>query len=93
MKNDDVIAQKKASLLSTLDVMEEYYLNRGTTFIAGDQPTIADLLAACDVSQLHLVDFSMDGRPLLKAWFDNMRKLPHYDTVHERMMSRKVASF
>lgn len=91
-KNEELIAEKKQALLASLDVMEEYYLRDGE-FISGDQPTIADLMAACDVAQLHLVDFSMEGRPKLKAWFDRMRKLAHYDDVHQTIMARKKSSF
>ena len=72
----------------------------GGPFINGfDRPTIADLMAYNEISQieqLHIASFS--DMPVLAAWLGRMRALPEHDTVHKsifkmgEMRLKKIAS-
>ena len=90
------IAEGKATFLKALSVLEEFFLSRGTLFIAASHPTVADLLAACDLAQICMIEdsgFSIESFPKLKAWFNTMRSQPHYEALHEAVMSRKKIEF
>jgi len=78
-----------------LKVLESIWLGaNNTTFLVGNQMTIADILLACEIEQLALLD-AVSGAPKMvellapynkvTTWLDNVRasSQPHYDDVHK----------
>ena len=43
-----------------------------TRYLCGDEKTIADLSAACELDQTRYIDLSLDAYPKTKAWLHNM---------------------
>mmetsp|Transcript_1035 Transcript_1035/g.1405 ORF Transcript_1035/g.1405 Transcript_1035/m.1405 type:complete len:93 (+) Transcript_1035:358-636(+) len=43
-----------------------------TEFLCGDQMTIADISAACELDQIHFIGWSLDKWPKTKAWLAKM---------------------
>ncbi|XP_039268310.1 glutathione S-transferase theta-1-like [Styela clava] len=67
-----------------LDQFENIFLKK-KKFIAGDQLTIADLLAACEIMQPTCSGRDvLAGRPVIKAWMDRVRNAtnPYFDEAH-----------
>ncbi len=51
-------------------------------FLAGAQPTLADLSAFEEVAQLEMVPFDLGSWPNVRRWTADMKALPHYATPH-----------
>ncbi|XP_055688001.1 glutathione S-transferase theta-1-like [Lutzomyia longipalpis] len=68
------VRKLEAQLNNTLDIMENTWL-KCNSYIAGEQFTIADVFAACDIEQPRICGFNpLDSRPKLTAWFDRVKK-------------------
>lgn len=75
----------KNQLSTTLDLIESVFLAK-QDYIAGDDLTLADLLAACELTQPSAAGLDIfEDRPVLKAWMDRvqMRLQPHFDEAHQ----------
>ena len=73
-----------ATLTRALGALDTGWL-AGSTFLAGDSVTIADMAAYAEIGQLqpgftNLYDF--EPFPNLRRWMDAMRRLPAHDDVH-----------
>ncbi|XP_058444854.1 glutathione S-transferase theta-1-like [Malaya genurostris] len=78
--------QFKTQLETCLDFIEQEYLGTGSKFLVGDEISVADLLAACEIEQPKMAGFDpCAGRPNLTAWMDRVRKAtnPYYDEAHK----------
>jgi len=67
-----------------LDQLENVWL-KDTPYIAGQNISVADVLAACELEQPTMVEYDVtEGRPRLAAWWTQVRAQcqPHYDDVH-----------
>uniref|UniRef100_A0A7R9ZE42 Glutathione S-transferase n=1 Tax=Pseudictyota dubia TaxID=2749911 RepID=A0A7R9ZE42_9STRA len=63
-------------------IFQDAFLSR-SKFIAGESPTIADLLAYTEIAQVNqAMGFSYVGLPRLQTWLNEMSHLPHHDDVH-----------
>ncbi|XP_055712180.1 glutathione S-transferase theta-1 [Phlebotomus papatasi] len=72
-------------VVTTLDAIENIWLEK-TPFLAGNEVTVADLWAACEIEQLTLTPYDFrKGRPRLTAWLEKVRSSsnPHYDEAHK----------
>mmetsp|Transcript_49166 Transcript_49166/g.73071 ORF Transcript_49166/g.73071 Transcript_49166/m.73071 type:complete len:269 (-) Transcript_49166:542-1348(-) len=90
--------EEKAALQHTMFIVakrfQDCFLHRGTKYIAGDTPTIADLLAYPELAQVpqvlgydyhfysHNNNKDNDDLSRLRQWLDAMSQLPHHDDVH-----------
>ncbi|XP_065198131.1 glutathione S-transferase theta-3-like [Sycon ciliatum] len=95
-RDDALIADRRVDFHKALDVLEQYFLARNTAYIATEHLTVADLLAAPEVAQIHMIDdatFTLDKHPKVKAWFERMRALPDYQSIHEQVLQRKKIDF
>ncbi|XP_053640277.1 glutathione S-transferase theta-1 isoform X2 [Cherax quadricarinatus] len=82
--NTRKVEEYQNKLETTLHQFETVWL-KDRPFIAGDQLTIADLLAACELEQPSMADYDVrEGRPLLTAWFNRVKEAlqPEYDEAH-----------
>jgi len=76
----------EAKLKDSLQLVEKW-LKEGKGYIGDhtlDKPTIADLLAYCELGQLrlaHLFDFK--DYPSVTKWLDTMAKVSKHDETHQ----------
>ncbi|KAK3849584.1 hypothetical protein Pcinc_043664 [Petrolisthes cinctipes] len=78
------VEQFKGRMEIVLEQFETIWL-KDKPFLAGNQITIADLLAACELEQPSMAGYDVfEGRPILDAWFKRVREAfqPHYDEAH-----------
>ncbi|KAL9696275.1 hypothetical protein quinque_015560 [Culex quinquefasciatus] len=68
--------QIKDEMERCLDFIEREYLGRGSKFIVGDEISVADLLAACEIEQPRMAGYDpCAGRPNLTAWMGRVREV------------------
>lgn len=82
--NTKKVAEFQGRMETVLDRFETIWL-KDRPFIAGNEVTIADLLAACELEQPSMAGYDVcEGRPLLTAWFGRVKEAfqPHYDEAH-----------
>uniref|UniRef100_A0A182UKQ6 glutathione transferase n=1 Tax=Anopheles melas TaxID=34690 RepID=A0A182UKQ6_9DIPT len=86
-KVDPKQAEKyRARMERSLDFIEREYLGSDARFIAGDEITVADLLAACEIEQPRMAGYDpCEGRPNLTQWMARVREStnPYYDQAHK----------
>ncbi|XP_035772655.1 glutathione S-transferase theta-1-like [Anopheles albimanus] len=78
--------QYKSQMDSCLDFIEREFLGHGSPFIVGDQISIADLVAACEMEQPKMAGYDpCAGRPNLTQWMERVRNAtnPYYDQAHK----------
>ncbi|ETN68079.1 glutathione transferase, theta class [Anopheles darlingi] len=78
--------QYKSQLDSCLDFIEQVFLGHGSPYIVGDQISIADLVAACEIEQPKMAGYDpCAGRPNLTQWMERVRNAtnPYYDQAHK----------
>ena len=83
-RDEAMAKQMSRTLDATLSTMCNVFL-RSNPFLAGERPTIADLLAYQEIIQLGVVahPFRTSGKyPQVNAWLDRMEELPHLDSVN-----------
>ena len=74
----------KALLVKSKNDLEAYFL-RGRRFICGDEISIADLQAVCELTQFWVVGIDpTEGRPVIARWMDDVQATlqPHFNEVH-----------
>lgn len=65
---------------------ESTFLQKSPFINGFDHPTIADILAYNEISQIeHLKIASFKDMPVLSAWLARMRALPEHDNVHKTL--------
>ncbi|KAL1514246.1 hypothetical protein ABEB36_003533 [Hypothenemus hampei] len=83
--DQDKVEEAKSRMLSCLDEIEELWLGQGHKYITGNTVSVADIFAASELEQPRLAGFDpTEGRPVLKAWLDSVKKdcNPYYDEAH-----------
>jgi len=80
------LAEAKKQMDQTLDFLSSVWLNPSKQkFIAGNEISVADLLAICELEQTRLAGVDpCEGRPNIKLWMDLVKQetQPHYDDAH-----------
>jgi glutathione S-transferase len=69
---------------STLDGFETLWL-RDKKFLASNEISFADILAACEIEQPRMTGYDVfGGRPKLKEWYERVKEAtsPYYDEAH-----------
>jgi glutathione S-transferase len=70
----------------TLDSLENIWLESAEkTFLAGNEISFADILAACELEQPKIADYDpFNGRPKLTSWYERVKKAtnPYYEEAH-----------
>ncbi|XP_058066715.1 glutathione S-transferase theta-1-like [Anopheles bellator] len=78
--------QYREQMEKCLDFIESEYLGHGSPYIAGDEISVADLLAACEIEQAKMAGYDpCAGRPKLTEWMARVRDAtnPYYDQAHK----------
>ncbi|KAI7815383.1 glutathione S-transferase [Rhyzopertha dominica] len=92
---DPVKIQKlEQEMSSCLDSIETLWLSQNR-YIAGNEISVADLFAACEIEQPRMAGYDpKNGRPKLAEWLDRVRQEtnPFYDEAHE-VLNRAVSVF
>lgn len=71
-------------MVDCLNLIEKIWLESGN-FIVGDDFSIADIFAACEIEQVRIAGYNpFEGRPKLAAWYERVKKEsnPFYDEAH-----------
>lgn len=82
--NQKKVADFQSRMESALEKFETVWL-KDQPFLSGNNVSIADLMAACELEQPSMAGYDVcEGRPLLTAWFQRVREAfhPHYDEGH-----------
>ena len=84
--NEKKSAAYKKLMEQSLDTLENVWLeNADKKFLASEEISFADVLAACELEQPKMAWYDpFDGRPRLKGWYDRVRDAtnPFYDEAH-----------
>ena len=78
------LVQCRSKLERSCDLIDQVWLGE-SSYIAGEEMSIADLVAATELEQLTMSDLDpRRGRPALAAWMERVRleTNPLYDLVH-----------
>ncbi|GLV32972.1 Glutathione S transferase T3 [Carabus blaptoides fortunei] len=81
---EEHIQDSEDRLVGCLEKIENMWLDK-QKFLAGDDITVADILAACELEQTRIAGFDpRDGFPKIRSWLDAVRDRlnPHYDEAH-----------
>ncbi|XP_065084635.1 glutathione S-transferase theta-1-like [Ochlerotatus camptorhynchus] len=81
-----VVGRLRMEMIGCLDFIESNVLQSDVKYIAGDEISIADLVAACEIEQPKLAGYDARvGRPKLTAWMQRVKEhtQPDYDEAHE----------
>ncbi|XP_066587112.1 glutathione S-transferase theta-1 [Prorops nasuta] len=79
------LAQFENRMSDCLDQIENIWLKE-RPFLIGDQISVADLVAACEIEQPRMAGFEpRTGRPRLTAWMERVQieTNPYYDEAHK----------
>ncbi|XP_059619558.1 glutathione S-transferase theta-1-like [Phlebotomus argentipes] len=81
------VKKLETQLSNTLDVIENVWL-KTTPYIAGENITVADIFAACDIEQPRVCGFDpLASRPRMTAWFGRVKaKLDPAFTEHHQFV-------
>jgi len=101
--SEQALKEATAALKAALDQMEAYWLQKGKLpYVGGSQPCLADLLCACELSNLQIADpltppgdrleALLAARPAVRAWYANVQNFvgPAWEEVHA--VTSKVAA-
>jgi len=86
---DNWKAHGQAIVGKAVHLIEDHWLTRHT-FIAGEEPTIADFSCYEEIAQLGPRfgdNFDFAAYPRVRAWMDAMAALPHHDAVHAALVT------
>jgi len=82
ISNNVDLEESRKLMLFSLKFIDEFFL-RDTKFIAGNEISIADLSAACEVSQGLLVGVDLSVYKNLSAWYKKIMAIPEVNKVHQ----------
>jgi len=79
------VAQFQKGMETVLDQFENVWLNKNQSYLVGNELSIADLMAICELEQPSMAGYNiLEGRPKLTEWFNKVKEdlQPHYDEAH-----------
>lgn len=82
------IEESMALFKRSLSLMENYWLKE-TSYLTGDQITIADISAACELAQTKanpVFDDFPKKYPKVYAWLDRMLAIPEMKAIHDKVL-------
>ncbi|OAY59822.1 glutathione S-transferase T1 [Manihot esculenta] len=89
--NPQAAAEDEKILISSLSIIESYWLQDSGLFLLGEnQPSIADLSLVCEIMQLELLDENDRNRFLephkkIQQWIENTKNAikPYFEELHD----------
>jgi len=82
LKSDpSVISKQEKEIEKSLIGLNNVFLKK-TDFISGNQVSLADISAYCEVVGLSLVKYDYSKHSNIIKWMGRMQQLPHYKEVH-----------
>uniref|UniRef100_U5EXP6 glutathione transferase n=1 Tax=Corethrella appendiculata TaxID=1370023 RepID=U5EXP6_9DIPT len=84
--NPEKAEEMKDRMSDNIDLFQEIWLNSNNKFIAGNEISVADILAACELEQPKIAGYDPTiGRPKLKEYMELVRQTtnPYYDEAHK----------
>jgi len=82
IKSSVNLDESKKLMLFSLKFIDEFYL-KDNKFLAGNEISIADLSAACEVSQVLLLGVDLSLYKNLSVWFQKVMAIPEVEKVHQ----------
>lgn len=77
----------KAAIEIATTFQEQWLPSNGNEFIAGDQASIADLMAYCEIAQVSQMEImEYQDMPRLSEWLRAMAAVPHHDDAHKSLL-------
>ncbi|CAG9771628.1 unnamed protein product [Ceutorhynchus assimilis] len=83
--NERKVAAQESEMVTCLDEIETLWLSQGHKYLTGDQISVADIFAACEMEQPRIAGYDVtEGRPLIKTWFERVKQdcHPFYNEAH-----------
>ena len=84
--NQQNVKELKKAVTKMLSELESYFL-KDKQYIMGDEISIADILAVCELTELLACHEQglYESNPAVKAWVDRVRQRtnPHFDETHK----------
>jgi len=78
---DEAIKEAEKETAAALKVFDSTWL-KTSSYLAGDQPSIADVSATCELLQLRLVSWDFTPYPRLNAYLTRMAQLAGFEEVN-----------
>lgn len=88
--NESQLVEFKKNMEDALNLLENLWLDGDAKYVAGEEISIADLLAVGELEMLRLMSYDTTaGRPKLAAYLDRIRAQlnPHWDEVHAPLIA------
>ena len=89
------VAVAEKALNSCLDDFEKMWLRDGRSYMAGEEISVADILAVCELEQPRIAGFEVrESRPNIAGYMDRVRRdlNPHYD-IHTELIHKLREKF
>ena len=91
------ISEYRRMLQSALKMMEQHFV-KDTKFINSDQISIADIHAACELTQFWMTDDKdiVSDKPNISRWLSDVQLTlsPHFDEAHKMVyIAKKKGAF
>lgn len=83
--NPERMSYLEAVLGKSKKMMENYFL-KDRKFICGNEISIADIQAVCELSQFWVADCDpCEGQPTIARWMNDVQTAlqPHFDEIHK----------
>jgi glutathione S-transferase len=83
---ESVYKEGRSTYAKSLKYMETVFLSDNKRFVAGDEVSVADLLAASEIMQCALVESDISQYPRVLAWLQRVRQsVKCFDEVHSTL--------
>ncbi|KAJ1484690.1 glutathione S-transferase [Baffinella frigidus] len=74
-----------AAFLEGVAALERDWLSQGHEYITGTTPTIADVIAICDLETVEFLAPDLEHLPHVTRWRNRMRRRPSFSTVSQEL--------
>jgi len=68
-----------------LKVLNDHWLGKGSKYLVGDQPTIADIFGAALLTSGHVIGTEFKAYPNIEAWLKRIDMLPNWRKINEAL--------
>lgn len=72
-------------ILLSLERIENYFLKSPKKHLANDELSIADIVCACELSQLHFIEYRLKSYKNIRNWYKPISSMPEFQESHRVM--------